>query len=91
MANKLLEICKRHNPEMKEIADDIERGNRLANEKIKMQIILDDVVNHLREKGIINEERKQFYKDRLVKGLDMVADKEFWELIDDMWTVMQRR
>ncbi len=63
----------------------------MANEKVKMQIILNDVVNHLREKGVIDEERKRFYKDRLVKGMDMMADKEFWELIDDMWTVMQRR
>ena len=62
----------------------------MANEKVKMQIILNDVVNHLREKGVIDEERKRFYKDRLVKGMDMMADKEFWELIDDMWTVMQR-
>ena len=90
MVSKLLEICKRHNPEIKEIADDIERSNRLANEKIKMQVILNDVVNHLREKGIIDDERKQFYMERLVKGMDMMADKEFWELIDDMWAVMQR-
>ncbi len=62
----------------------------MANEKIKMQIVLDDVVNHLREKGIIDDERKQFYMDRLVKGMDTLADKLFWELIDDMWTVMQR-
>ena len=89
MVSKLLEICKRHNPEMKEIADDIERSNRLANEKIKMQIILNDVVNHLREKGVIDDERKRFYMERLVKGMDMMADKAFWELIDDMWTVMQ--
>ncbi len=62
----------------------------MANEKVKMQIILNDVVNHLREMGIIDDERKRFYKDRLVKGMDMMADKEFWELIDDMWTVIQR-
>ena len=62
----------------------------MANEKIKMQIVLDDVVNHLREKGIIDDERKQFYMDRLVKGMATLADKLFWELIDDMWTVMQR-
>ena len=62
----------------------------MANEKIKMQIVLDDVVNHLREKGIIDDERKQFYMERLVKGMDTLADKLFWELIDDMWTVMQR-
>ncbi len=62
----------------------------MANEKIKMQIVLDDIVNHLREKGIIDDERKQFYMDRLVKGMDTLADKLFWELIDDMWTVMQR-
>ncbi len=62
----------------------------MANEKIKMQVILNDIVNHLREKGIIDEERKRFYMDRLVEGMDMMADKEFWELIDDMWTVMKR-
>ena len=62
----------------------------MANEKIKMQVILNDIVNHLREKGIIDEERKRFYMDRLVEGMDMMADKEFWELIDDMWTVMQK-
>ena len=62
----------------------------MANEKIKMQIILNDVVNHLREKGIIDEDRKQFYMNRLVKGMDMLADKDFWNLIDDMWTVMKR-
>lgn len=60
----------------------------MANEKIKMQIILNDVVNYLREKGIIDEERKQFYMNKLVKGMDMLADKDFWNLIDDMWTVM---
>ena len=62
----------------------------MANEKIKMQIILNDVVNHLREKGIIDEERKQFYMNRLINGMDMMADKNFWDLIDDMWTVMQK-
>ena len=62
----------------------------MANEKIKMQIVLDDVVNHLREKGIIDDERKQFYMERLVNGMDTLADKLFWELIDDMWTVMQK-
>ena len=62
----------------------------MANEKVKMQVILNDVVNYLREKGIIDEERKRFYVERLVKGMDMMADKEFWELIDDMWTVMKR-
>ncbi len=62
----------------------------MANEKIKMQIILNDVVNHLKEKGIIDEERKQFYMNRLIKGMDMMADKSFWDLIDDMWSVMQK-
>ena len=62
----------------------------MANEKVKMRIILNDVVNHLREKGIIDDERKRFYMERLVRGMDMMADKKFWELIDDMWTVMQR-
>ncbi len=62
----------------------------MANEKLKMQIIVNDVVNHLREKGIIDEERKQFYMNRLVKGMDMMADKDFWDLIDDMWSVMQK-
>ena len=62
----------------------------MANEKIKMQIILNDVINHLRKKGIIDDERKQLYLDRLVKGMDMMADKDFWDLIDDMWTVMKR-
>ncbi len=61
----------------------------MANEKIKMQIVLDDVVNHLRQKGIIDDERKQFYMDRLVKGMDVLADRTFWELIDDMWVVMK--
>ena len=55
-----------------------------------MQIILNDVINHLRKKGIIDDERKQLYLDRLVKGMDMMADKDFWDLIDDMWTVMKR-
>jgi len=63
----------------------------MANEKIKMQIILNDVVNHLREKGIIDDERKQFYMDRLVKGMDVMADKDFWELIEDMWTAMKKK
>jgi len=63
----------------------------LANEKVKMQIILSDVVNHLRKKGVIDEERKQFYLNKLVKSMDMMADRDFWELIDDMWTVMQRK
>lgn len=90
MASKLLEICKRHNPEMKEIADDIERGEKLANEKVKMQIVLFDVVNYLKEKGIIDDKRKEFYMSKLVRGMDMMADKAFWELIDDMWTAMQR-
>ena len=62
----------------------------MANEKVEMQVILSDVVNHLREKGVIDDERKQLYMNKLVKGMDMMADKEFWELIDDMWTVMQR-
>ena len=62
----------------------------MANEKIKMQIILNDVINHLRKKGIIDDGRKQLYLDRLVKGMDMMADKDFWDLIDDMWTVMKR-
>jgi len=90
MASKLLEICKRHNPEIKEIVDDIERGDRMANEKVKMQVILFDIVNHLREKGIIDDERKEYYMSKLVKGMDMMADRDFWELIDDMWTVIQR-
>ena len=63
----------------------------MANEKIKMQVILNDVVNHLREKGVIDDERKQFYMERLVKGMDTLADKLFWELIEDMWTVMNRK
>ncbi|KKL87840.1 hypothetical protein LCGC14_1930630, partial [marine sediment metagenome] len=29
---------------------------RMANEKIKMQIILNDVINHLRKKGIIDDD-----------------------------------
>ncbi len=62
----------------------------MANEKIKMQIILNDVINHLRKKGIIDDERKQLYLDKLIKGMDMMADKDFWDLIDDMWTVMKR-
>ena len=90
MANKLLEICKRHNPIIKALAEDIERGNRVANEKVKMQIVLFDVVNHLREKGVIDDERKEFYMSKLVRGMDMMADTDFWELIDDMWTAMQR-
>jgi len=89
MTSKLLEICKRHNPEMKEIVDDIRRGEKLANEKVKMQIILNDVVNHLREKGIIDGEEKEFYMSKLVRGMDMMADRAFWELIEDMWTAMQ--
>ncbi len=62
----------------------------MANEKVKMQVILHDVVNHLREKGVIDDKRKEFYMNKLVRGMDMMADKDFWELIDDMWTAMQR-
>lgn len=62
----------------------------MANEKIKMQIILSDIINHLREKDIIDDKRKQFYIDKLVKNMDKMADKEFWNLIEDMWTVMKR-
>jgi len=63
----------------------------MANEKIRMQVILFDVVNHLREKDIIDDKRKEFYMSKLVRGMDMMADRDFWELIDDMWTAMQRR
>ena len=63
----------------------------MAKEKVEMQIILSDVVNHLREKNVIDDERKEFYMNKLVKGMDMMADRDFWELIDDMWTVMQRK